>query len=95
VATSDSSGAVVVLRLRGKEDLGSTFIKTISRHHDSLAAVGSHLVLTGLSARLLAQLRKTGAIDLLGADNVFAARPNVGESLQAGLRRAQHLMNLP
>ena len=95
VATPDSRGAVVVLRLRGKEELGSTFIKTISRYHDSLAAVGSHLVLTGLSERLLAQLRKTGAIDQLGADNVFAARPNVGESLQAGLRRAQHLMDLP
>lgn len=91
VATPASGGSVVVLRLRGKEELGSTFIKTITRYHDSLAEVGSHLVLTGLNERLLAQLRDTGAIDRLGADNVYAASPNVGESLQAGLRRARQL----
>lgn len=89
--TPTATGSVVVLRLRGKEELGSTFIRTITRYHDSLAAVGSHLILTGLNERLLAQLRNTGALDRLGADNVFAARPNVGESLQAGLRRAQDL----
>ena len=66
-------------------------IKTITRYHDSLAEVGGHLVLTGLNERLLAQLRDTGAIDSLGADNIFAASPNVGESLQAGLRRARGL----
>ncbi len=91
VATPASRGSIVVLRLRGKEELGSTFIKTILRYHDSLAEVGSHLVLTGLNDRLLAQLRNTGAIDHLGSDNIFAASPNVGESLQAGLRRAQRL----
>lgn len=95
VATQVSGGSVVVLRLRGKEELGSTFIKTITRYHDSLAAVGSHLVLTGLSERLLAQLRNTGAIDRLGADNVFAASPDVGKSLQSGLRRARQLQERP
>jgi SulP family sulfate permease len=90
-ATPASRGSVVVLRLRGKEELGSTFIKTIIRYHDSLAEVGSHLVLTGLNDRLLAQLRNTGAIDHLGPDNIFPASPNVGESLQAGLGRAQRL----
>ncbi len=95
VATPASGGSVVVLRLRGKEELGSTFIKTITRYHDSLAAVGSHLVLTGLNERLLAQLHNTGAIDRLGADNVHPASPNVGESLQAGLRRARQLQQTP
>lgn len=95
VATEASSGSVVVLRLRGKEELGSTFIKTIVRYHDSLAAAGSHLVITGLGDRLLGQLRSTGALERLGSDNVFPARPNVGESLQAGLRRARQLQGRP
>ena len=85
----ESPGSVVVLRLRGKEELGSTFIKTITRYHDTLTAAGCLLVLSGLNERLLTQLRNTGALDHLGAENVFAARPNVGESLQAGLRRAR------
>lgn len=88
---ADSRGAVVVLRLRGKEDLGSTFIGTIVRYRDSLAAVGAHLVLTGVGERVLEQLGNTGALAELGEANVFAAEQRVGQSLQAGLARAAEL----
>ena len=87
----ESGGSVVVLRLRGNEELGSTFIKTIIRYHDMLAAAGSHLVLTGVSERVLAQLTGTRALDHVGTGNVFTATPNLGESLLAGLRRAEQL----
>jgi len=86
-----STGSVVVLRMRGKEDLGSTFINTIVRYHDTLVAVGSHLVLTGISERVLSQLANTEALHHLGADNVFPATREIGQSLEAGMRRA-HLL---
>lgn len=86
-----SIGSVVVLRMRGKEDLGSTFINTIVRYNDSVSAVGSHLVLAGIGERVLAQLTNTGALDRLGTENVFVATHKLGESLQAGLRRAREL----
>lgn len=91
VPQADSIGSVVVLRMRGKEELGSTFINTIVRYHDSLEAVGSHLVLTGIGERLLAQLTNTDALARLGPENVFAAAPEVGQSLRAGLDRAKQL----
>lgn len=91
VAGPDSGGAVVVLRLRGKEELGSTFIRTLVRYRDSLAAAGCWLVISGVGERVLKQLASTGALDVLGPDNVFAAAPRVGESLQAALRRAEAL----
>ncbi|NCD20223.1 MAG: SulP family inorganic anion transporter [Actinobacteria bacterium] len=86
-----SAGAVVVLRLRGKEELGSTFIRTIVRYHERLAAAGSWLVLSGVGERVRRQLASTGALDVLGADNVYAATPRIGESLQAALLRAEVL----
>lgn len=86
-----SAGGVVILRLRGKEDLGSTFIRTIAGYHDRLLAAGAHLVLTGVGERVFAQLRKTGALDRLGDENVFPAEPELGASLRAGLRRAEQL----
>ena len=89
--TDDSAGAVVVLRLRGKEDLGSTFIRTITGYQDSLQAVGAHLVLVGVGDRVLAELGNTGAMAHLGEDNVFAAAPRLGDSLLAGLQRAAQL----
>lgn len=91
--TQESRGAVVVLRLRGKEDLGSTFIGTIVRYRDSLAAVGAHLVLAGVGPRVHEQLRNTRALAELGEANVFAAEPRVGESLRSGLERAAELQS--
>lgn len=93
--TADSVGAAVVLRLRGKEDLGSTFLAAISQYAASLRAVGSHLVLAGVGERVLGQLTHTGTLDLLGADNVFPAEPSVGAAVTAGLARAQALLASP
>lgn len=90
---ADSAGSVVVLRLRGKEDLGSTFIRMIVGYRDSLTSVGAHLVITGVGDRVLAQLRNTGALAELGESNVFPASPQLGASLHAGLRRAHDFQN--
>lgn len=90
-AAPGSAGAVVVLRLRGKEELGSTFIGTIVRYHESLVAAGCSLVLSGVGERVLRQLASTGALTVLGAENVFPATRRVGESLQAALLRAEVL----
>lgn len=93
VATDESKGSVVILRLRGKEDLGSTCIRTITGYHDSLQAVGAHLILVSVGERVLTELRNTGAMDHLGEDTVFAPAARMGESLQAGLQRAAQLQD--
>lgn len=89
----DSLGSAVVLRLRGKEDLGSTFITAMLRYHDELVAAGSHLLLSGVGDRVLEQLRSTGAVDALGAENVFPATEGIGESLERARRRAASLLS--
>lgn len=90
-----SSGAVVVLRLRGKEDLGSTIIQAISRYAGELDAAGSHLVVAGVGAPLMTQLTATKTLDLWGRENVFSATHRVGESLQEGIERARELVRPP
>jgi sulfate permease, SulP family len=89
-----SRGSVVVLRLRGKEDLGSTFIQVMVRYQATLAAAGCHLVLAGVGEAVMRQLARTGALDELGRDNVFAAQPGVMVSLQAAIERAQELQDV-
>ena len=91
--TPKSSGSVVVLRLRGKEDLGSTIILAISRYQEELMAAGSFLVITGVGQRLIAQLRATKSETLWGADNIFEATGWVGQSLSRGLDRARRLVS--
>jgi SulP family sulfate permease len=90
---AQSAGSVVVLRLRGKQDLGSTFVQALIRYKEQLEAVAGHLVLAGVGERVLAQLTATGALDTIGSDNVFAATSDVGESLTQALERAQALQN--
>ncbi|MBG6226119.1 MFS superfamily sulfate permease-like transporter [Arthrobacter sp. CAN_A2] len=91
--TAASHGSVVVLRLRGKEDLGSTFIQVFTRYADELHAVGGHLLLAGIGTRILGQLSATGALDAIGRDNAFAATPRVGEALTRALDSARELLD--
>lgn len=80
--TERSRGSVVVIRLRGKEDVGSTFIDVVTRYAERLDAAGARLMLAGVSDQVHTQLRDTGAIAVIGRDNVFRASSSVGESLQ-------------
>jgi SulP family sulfate permease len=93
--TPQSRGGVVVLRLRGKDELGSTFIQVVTRYARSLNQVGGHLVLAGVGDRVMSQLSDTGALAILGAENVIAATPMLGESVTAGMERARALRDGP
>lgn len=74
-------GAVVILRLRGKDELGSTFIRSIAAYADRLASGGGTLMVAGISPGAFAQLEATGVLDRIGRTNVFPARSRLGDSL--------------
>lgn len=81
-----ADGAHVVIRLRGTEELGVTFLTTVRGYAEELAAAGATLMLVGVNAHLAGQLRATGVEAVLGAENVFAVQPRLGDSLAAALR---------
>lgn len=89
---SDAEGAVVILRLRRKDDLGSTIIQALLRYRAQLHAAGGHLLLAGVGPSLLDQLETSRAIDELDTRNVFLATRRVGEALEAALERAHELI---
>ncbi|MCA0331716.1 MAG: STAS domain-containing protein [Actinobacteria bacterium] len=81
--------AAVILRLRGKQELGSTFITVLRRYSDELSRAGCRLYLAGVGDRVAAQLEATGTLELLGADAVFRATPVVTDSLLAARTAAE------
>ena len=91
IVSAQSIGSIVILRLRGKEDVGSTFIRILGRYHDSLLSVGGQLLLCGVGERVLTQLDRTGMVERLGAENVFPATPVLTQSLQQALDRADSI----
>jgi len=83
--TSASTNSVVILRLRGKSDLGSTFMEVIARYAGKLVGVGSKLVIVSAADRVVEQLEVTGVTAMIGQENVYPA----DEWLGATLTRAQ------
>ncbi len=82
--TERSTNAVVILRLRGRTDVGSTFTDVLKRYAESLRAVGSKLVLVSLNDQLVNQLRAVRVTDIVPPEDVYLS----GERLGAGLRHA-------
>lgn len=87
--TAESRGAAVVLTLRGKEDLGSTFINVVTRYANQLHDVGGLLVLAGVSERVNTQLKATGTAQVLGENHIFLAKPEVTASTRKAVAVAE------
>lgn len=82
------AGGVVIITLRGKEDLGSTFINVIARYAVVLRRDGGQLMLAGVSESVYQQLVKTGVIAVIGEGNVFRATAGITESTRQAMAAA-------
>jgi len=80
--TDASRNSVVILRLRGRTDLGTTFMDVLLRYAHGLAAVGSKLVVVSTNERIDEQLGVTGITAVIGAENVYAGDHRVGATIR-------------
>jgi SulP family sulfate permease len=87
-AVGDSTRAVVAFSLRGKSEIGSTFMTVLLHYAQSLQARQGKLMLVGVDQLLRDQLAKTGVLDLLGEENVFVATPQLGVALNQAVSAA-------
>ncbi|HYO89428.1 MAG TPA: SulP family inorganic anion transporter [Candidatus Limnocylindrales bacterium] len=76
---------VVIIGLRGREDVGSTFIEVVERASKKLRAQQSRLMLSGVSDHVYLQLERTGALEILGRENVFMAKTRLRASLKEAM----------
>ena len=81
--------AVVILRLRDRDEVGSTFIRAIERYNQQLQAQDNKLMLEGLNERVLEQLEQTDLLDLIGEENVFLAQAGFGAAIAEALAAAE------
>jgi SulP family sulfate permease len=89
----EAKGSVVIIRLRDRDEVGSTFIRIIERYNRSLKAQGNLLMLTGLNKIVLEQLEKTDLLESIGAENIFPAEARFGASVEQALHRADTWIN--
>ena len=79
-SASEARRAVVILRLRGRKEVGSTFLRVIDRYAKTLQKNRGKLMLVGVSQPVYDQLRRTGMLAELGEENVYLATRLLGES---------------
>jgi sulfate permease, SulP family len=84
--------AVVVLRMRGLDSIGSTYITVLDRYSKGLQAQGGKLLLAEVSVGVLEQLERTGLLDHLGEENVYLETPRVYFATRQAIRAAAKLV---
>ena len=94
-AVGNATHAVVAINLRGKGEIGSTFVTVLQRYARELQNHGSKLMLVGVDAVVRDQLAKTGVLALIGEENVFLATPQLGVALNQAVAAANAWLEQP
>lgn len=69
--TPSSRNSVVILRLRGADDAGSTVLEVFRLYATQLVEVDCRLAIVTDSDRVIRQLRLTGTTDLIGPERIY------------------------
>ena len=95
VADDDSRGSVVILRMRGVDEVGLTLIGVLREYAETLAAHDCSLVLTLGNDRVLGQLQHEGLVAALGEQNVLMGTEWRGETVRRAYREALERVDTP
>jgi len=94
-AVGETQRPVAILTLRNRDEVGSTFIGVIERYAEAVQQNGGKLMLSGVSPTVYDQLERTGALEVIGGENVYKETPIVGESTEYARREAEAWLAAP
>lgn len=86
---NSGEGAVVILRIRSTDNLGSTGIRYLLDYATRLRAVGGRFIMAGLTERMLEELHRSGTISEFGEENVFMTSDITFASTEKALEEAR------
>ena len=86
--TDESRNSVVILRLRGRSDLGSTFMDVLLRYAEALRGQESKLVLVSANENVHEQLAVAQVTNVVGSQNLYTSDEWVGRTLKQAYRDA-------
>ncbi|HBX70476.1 MAG TPA: SulP family inorganic anion transporter, partial [Chloroflexi bacterium] len=87
--TAETSRSVVILNLRQREDLGSTFLNVLDRYGQELREQNSRLMLSEVSDEVMDNFIRTGYMDIFGRDNIFHGTERVFEATLEAQHQAE------
>lgn len=90
---TDSTGAVVVLRIRHVPGVNETGLKMITNYLDELEPGGNRLILEGIQPDVLETLSRTGIANRIGEQHIFEASEEIGAALDRAWETASALVD--
>lgn len=88
-APQDTRRAVVILQLRGLDNVGSTFIQVVERYAQRLQSNRGRMYLTGVHPHVLEQLELTETTETIALDAIYLAEDTLGSSTLEAYQAAQ------
>jgi SulP family sulfate permease len=86
--TDETHNSVVILRLRGRSDVGSTFMDVLLRYAEVLRDQESKLMLVSASENMHEQLAVARVTSVVGSQNIYTSDEWVGKTLKQAHRDA-------
>ncbi len=90
--TAATTNSVVILRLRGRSDLGSTFMDVLLKYARSLAEADSQLMLVSANENMHEQLKVAGVAAVVGDANIYTSDEWVGTTIERAQDDAEALI---
>lgn len=79
---ASSTSSVVIVRLRGRIDVGTTFIEVLHRYASALSQAGSKLMIVSVNDRIVEQFTVGGLLDVVDQGDVYFGDTRVGAALR-------------
>jgi len=89
----DTHQAVVILNLRGQDDLDSSVLDMLTDYHQKLQKHNCRLMLAGVEDAVRQKLERTGELSIIGSENVFSVSEHYQESVIKALDEAEKWIN--
>src|SRR5690606_15347666 len=89
----DEAIKVVILRMKNARHLDATSVMSLLHLHDYLRKTGRSLLISGINPDVERVMRRSGAWEVIGAENVFPAEANLTMSTKRALKRANQLVH--
>ncbi|WP_374311756.1 SulP family inorganic anion transporter [Microbacterium sp.] len=86
---AESGGSVVIVRLRGTDQIGLSLVDVLRRFAGQLREAGSSLKVVATEDRVIAQLDAGGLTADIGPENVYKGTEWIGEALRRAYADAQ------
>jgi len=91
-APENTDNSVVIFGLRGRESITSSAVAMLERYLRRLQARGNKLMLFGVEPPVRRALERTGLMQVIGEESVFAASATIGGSFQEAWVAAEEIV---